>query len=121
MLDKVAEICFNNSEDMATFYIVLKLYLFTLSIFARQLSNDQAENVSRYITHAQFCITKWIQKFYEECFGGKNGDKFKNEIEVSYVLMSLCMYLCASLYNIFAYLRMCVVERFYMLRIYSYV
>ena len=87
MLDKMAEICFNNSEDMKTFYIVLKLYLFTLSNFAKQLSNDQAENVSGYITQAQFCIIKWIQKFYEEDFGGKNGDKIKNELEVSYLLI----------------------------------
>ena len=87
MLDKVAEICFNSSEDMATFYSILKLFLFTLNSFARQLSNGQAENISGYITHAQYCITKWIQKFYEECFGGKNGDKIKNEIEVSYLLM----------------------------------
>ena len=85
MVDKMAEICLNSSEDLRIFYIVLKLYLFTLNTFVRILKNDQAETVRNYVINAQSCIIKLIQKptfGYEESFGGKNGDKSKNEIEV---------------------------------------
>ena len=81
----MSEICYSSSEDMATFYMVLKLHLFALSAFIRKLSNDQHQNISYYITDAQACIIKLIQKpnfGYDEIFGGKNCDKIKNEIEV---------------------------------------
>ena len=86
----MAEISLSTSEDMATFYVILKLYVFALNTFLRKIRNKQAENLSQHVTDAQICIRKWIQKHsfgYDETFGGKNGDKIKNEIDVSYCVI----------------------------------
>ena len=84
MLCKLFNICKNTLDDTAVLFVTIELYLCALSGYFK-FSQVVSRDVQETITDVQILVMKWIQKptlFFGECFGGKNGENAKNEIQV---------------------------------------
>ncbi|XP_065899482.1 E3 ubiquitin-protein ligase rnf213-alpha-like isoform X2 [Dysidea avara] len=84
MLCKLFNICKNTLDDTAVLFVTIELYLCALSGYFK-FSQVVSRDVQETITDVQILVMKWIQKptlFFGECFGGKNGENAKNEIQL---------------------------------------
>ena len=86
ILDKMRKICSNTQEHISVLYFCLKLYLYALSYYTSGVGGDEARYaIANHINDVQVYLLGWLQKSdvsFGDYFGGKGGNKIKDEIKV---------------------------------------
>ena len=82
----MTKICANTQKDIKVLHLSIKLYLYTLSGYTSGASNQETTNyITTWIRNIQTYLVVWLQRpdvDFGDQFGGKTGNKTKDEITV---------------------------------------
>jgi len=83
VLSKLAQSCTSASNDTAILMMTIKLYLTALSGYCRY--SEISSEITESVINAQVRVRRWLERpeiRWDDCFGGNNGKKIKEEIKV---------------------------------------
>lgn len=78
-------ICSSAQESIEVLYFSLKLYLYALSAYVSGMGDETKQIIAEHIKDAQAYLVSWLHRpdiGFGRHFGGKNGNKIKDEIKV---------------------------------------
>ena len=85
MLNKMIKICSNAQENFKVLHLSLKLYLYALSHYTSGVNGNAKQIIADYINDVKAYLEEWMHRpdiSFGIRFGGKNGNKIKDEVKV---------------------------------------
>ena len=86
ILYKMTKICSNTQKEIKMLHLSIKLFLYTLSAYTSGGSNQETTNyITKWVRNVQTYLVEWLQRpdvDFGDQFGGKTGNKTKDEIKV---------------------------------------
>ena len=79
------QICTNGQKDIEMLRLSIKLYLYTLSAYTSGTSKETTDFITEYLCNVETYLVTWLHKSDVDLgdhFGGKTGNKLKDEIKV---------------------------------------
>ena len=79
------KICSSSQDNIRVVYFSLKLYLYALSYYTSGVGDEAKQIVTNYINDVQAYLVGWLCRHdigFGNKFGGKNGNKIKDEVKV---------------------------------------
>ena len=92
ILKKMIQICANGQKDIEMLCLSIKLYLYTLSAYTSGTVKQTAEIITTYLCNVETYLIAWLRKSDVDLgdhFGGKTGNKLKDEIKVCEYMISI--------------------------------